>query len=241
MKILIAILIILFLPSFALGHGFEPELQADPGKLPGEIWYVFERPAEWIEVNLLTLSTKKKEEKKLQFSSERVAEMGTLLSIPGVKEKHLKLALKRYQYDLASAEDMAEKIIFLDGKEIGVAEKLEQETRLQEKFLRELKESASIDKMPVEVSKALAEARTQNEKMFRFMVEKYQANEEDIRKHRLILTKHMTLVREALQPVTDEEKITKVTGLLDEAEKFRNAGLNLEAYDLIKKAKDLIY
>ncbi len=241
MKLFITILIILFFPFFALGHGLEPELQADPGKLPGEIWYVFERPAEWIEVNILTISTKKKAEKKLQFSSERVAEMGALLYIPNVRQKYLKLALKRYQYFLASAEDMAEKIIFLDGKEIGVAEELEQETRLQEKFLRELKEGASIEKMPVEVSQALTEARTQNEKMFRFMVEKYQANDQDIRRDRIIISKHMALVREAILTVSDQEKIKTAVGLLDEAEKYRIAGLNLEAYDLIKKAKDLIY
>jgi len=241
MRILSIIIIIVFLPLTVLAHGLEPELEADPGRLPGELAYIFEKPAEWLSVNIFTLSTKKKQAKKLAYASERVAEIGALLFVPEMKEKYLNQALGRYQYYLESAEDMAEKIVFIDGNEIAVADRFEEETRLQEKYLRELKEGAPVEKIPSVALEALSIARGQNEKIFRFMVEKYQANEADIRKHSTILSKHITLVREALLTVQGKEKIKQVSDLLDEAENHRKAGLNLRAYEIIKQAKDIIY
>lgn len=237
----IAIIIILLFPFPVLAHGLEPELRVEPGKLPGELAYIVERPAEWLSVNIFTISTKKKQAKKLTFASERIVELGALLYVPKVRQKHIDQALNRYRYYLENAEDMAEKIIFLDGREIAIAEKFEEETRLQEKYLRELAEGAAADKLSPAVYEALAIVRVQNEKMFKFMVEKYQATDADIRKHRAILSKHMALVREAMQALKDEEKIKQVSNLLVEAEKFRKAGLNIEAYNLIKQAKDIIY
>ena len=237
----IALIIILLFPVNVLAHGLSPSLDADPGRLPGDLAYIVERPAEWLSVNLFTVSTKKKQAKKLAFSSERVAEIGGLIYVPDIKEKYLSLALSRYRNYVESAEGMAEKIVFIDGNEIAVAGTFEEETRLQEKYLRELKEGAPVEAIPSEINDALLEARAQNEKIFTFMVEKYQASEADIRKHRTILSKHITLVREALLSVQDEDKIKKVSDLLEEAEDHRKAGLNLRAYEIIKQAKDLVY
>lgn len=240
-KILGLIIIILSSPFFASAHGLEPGLQAEAGRLPGDLAYIFERPAEWLTVNLFTASTKKKQAKKLEFASERVAELGALLYTPAVKEKYLNLALDRYRYYLESAEDMAEKIIFIDGHQIAIADKFEEETRLQEKYLLELKEGLSAEKHSAQLDDALVEARSQNEKIFRFMVEKYQGTDAEIRKHQAILLKHLTLVREALLATPDETKIKETQNLLTEAEKFRKAGLNDRAYDFLKEAKDLVY
>jgi len=237
----ITLTIILLLPIHVLAHGLEPGLRVDPGSLPGSFKYLFERPAEWIDVNLLTLSTKEKQDKKRQLSSERVAEMGPLLYGENPKLKHLETALGRYQYYLESAEDMAEKIIFLDGAEIGIAEQFEEETRLQEKFLRELLEGAPNNELTTVVRQAVTLARLQNEKIFKFMVKNYQFTDADIRKHQIILSWHMLLVREAMQLTDDQDKLKKAEDLLVEAEKHRRAGLNKEGYDLISKAKNIVY
>ena len=239
--ICITLIIILLFPFMSAAHGIEPSLRSDPGKLPGEVWYWFERPAEWIEVNLFTISTKKKQEKRFEFASERVAEMGGLLYLAAPSEKNLDLALRRFRYFLESAEDMAEKIIFLDGAEIAVAEKFEAETRHQEKFLRELKEEENASEFEPQISEALGIAREQNAKIFRFMVKKYQGSEQDIKKHQDIISKHMALVREVLGDIEDQDKLREIENLLVEAEKFRKAGLNIEAYGFINQAKVLIY
>jgi|SRR3989344_5388267 len=246
MRKAIIIFIILFLPFSALAHGLEPELSVDAGVLPGSPKYIFETISEWVSVNLLTLSTKKKAAKKLAMSSERVAEIGLLANLKETEEKDLRYAMSRYKAQLASAEDMVEKVIFLDGKEISAADKLEEETRLQEKFLRELKEQlGSVEALNAEtmtvIDQSLNIARSQNKKIFTFMVEKYQATDADIGKHRLILSKHVSLAREALLNADSEAEFKEASAILDEAEKFRKAGLNLEAYDLIEKAKNLVY
>src|SRR3989344_1233716 len=107
---ILTLLIILLFPVNVLAHGLSPSLDADPGRLPGDLAYIVERPAEWLSVNLFTVSTKKKQAKKLAFSSERVAEIGGLIYVPDIKEKHLSLALSRYRNYVDSAENMAEKI-----------------------------------------------------------------------------------------------------------------------------------
>ena len=221
-------------------HGLAPSLRADPSALPGSFKYVFERPAEWIDVNLLTFSTKQKQLKKTQLASERVAEMGTLLYTANPKEKRLRTALVRYRYYLESAEDMAEKIIFLDGAEIGVAEAFEEETRLQEKSLRELLEGSSAVELAAVLNEALILARNQNKKIFEFMVNNYQGTDAEVRKHQDILGKHIALTRDSLLHAEDDKK-KKAAEQLAEAEKFRKAGLNIQAYDWIEKAKNTLY
>lgn len=237
----LTIIIIIFLPLSVLAHGLELELRAEAGTVPGEAKYFFEKIGEWVEVNLLTLSTKKKQAKKLQFASERVAELGILANLQEPKDRDLRRTMARYKGQLVSAEDMAEKIIFLDGHEIGVAEKLEEETRLQEKFLREIKEQLSEGHIREVIDQSLKIAREINKRMFTFMVEKYQGSDADIRKHQAILGKHLALVRETLPAIQDQEKLKQVNDFLTEAEKFRKAGLNLEAYELIRQAKDSVY
>ena len=237
------IFIILLLPLKVSAHGLEPILRVGAGVLPGSPKYLFERMAEWVDVNLLTVSTKKKEQKKLALSSERIAELGQLANLKNYNIKNMRLALSRYESELSSAEDMTEKIIFLDGAEIAEADNLEMETRMQEKFLREQKESAqggqAADIMPI-INEAVSTARINNEKIFTYMVQHYQATDADVRKHRIILSQHITLAREAMIEA-DEIKSKKASKILDEAEKFRLAGLNEEAYRLIKRAKDALY
>ena len=245
-KNFIAIFIILLLPLAVSGHGLEPTLTVDAGTLPDSPKYGFKRVWEWLDVNLLTVSTKKKEQKHLVFSSEKVAEIGRLSNLKKHKTSDLQLALSEYKTQIDTAEMMTEKVIWIDGAEIGEADNLELETRLQEKFLREQKEQmrqAGVftgDIVPI-MNEALDTARIYNEKIFTYMVEHYQLTDADIRKHRIILSKNISLTREAMLYTEDQDKIKKATDILNEAEKFRMAGLNLEAYRLIKTAKDQVY
>ena len=85
---------------------------------------------------------------------------------------------------------------------------------------------------------ALHEARTVNEQIFKFMVEKYQITEEDVEKHRKILDGHFEIV-EALAAETG--RTTEVAGIITEARKHQKAGLNARAYELLNEAKNILY
>ncbi len=238
---IILITIILLFPLAALAHEGEVHLAVDPTALPGERGYFFERIGEWIEVNLLTLSTKQKQEKKLKLSDERVAEVLALLEQKEVKKKNLETAWRRYEGMLLEAEYTAEKIIFLDGAEIALAEKLEEATRLHEQVLAQALGFTDSERRSI-VFQALNFARTQNETIFKFMVKNYQANDSDIQKHRDIIEAHIQMTDSRI----DDSDITPhdrswAKFWIKEARKFQKAGLNIEAYDYLKKAKHVLY
>lgn len=183
-----------------------------------------------MEINLFTVSTKKKQAKKLENASERVAELTALFEQANPKLENLEEALRRYRYFVNSAEDMAEKLVILDGAQIGAAEQVERATRVHEQVLAELLEEDDLPFAGV-VREAVTTARLANEKTFKFMIQNYQFNDADIRKHQNILEQHIHFVELRLghNPV------------LDEARKFQKAGLNREAYDLMQKAKNILY
>ena len=221
-----AILIILVFPGIVLAHEGEAHFNVPAGTLPGERGYFFERVGEWFDVNIFTVSTKAKQKKKLEFAGERVAEIIQLGMDPDTKSRNLKLAVGRYQNFLRQAEDMAEKIIILDGKEIAIAEQFEAATRLHEAVL-----SSGYQR------EALGEAMIENEKIFKFMVMNYQFTDEDIKKHQDILDEHFEIV----EKLNSSSKNMEVGEYLEEARKYQKAGLNVQAYDLIQKAKDILY
>ncbi len=225
-----ALLIILLLPFIATAHGFAVELDIDPGVLPGSPKYILERVGEWFTVNILTLSTKRKERKKLELARERLAEFKALIEQGSPKVKHLRAALAHYQNLLRQAEDMAEKIIFLDGAQIPLAEEIESTTRIHEQVIAELLEEIN-PQFAGFVQEALITARNENEKIFKFMVKNYQFTEADIRKHQNVLEQHFQIVETRLEKPE----------LIQEARQFQKAGLNIEAYELVRKAKNLIY
>lgn len=226
-KILISLVL---LPLLSSAHGVEI-LQISAGTRPGSWQYPFELAGEWFDLNLLTLSTRQKQAKKLNLAEERLAEFLELLESGESSFKLLRTPLDRYEKLLRESEDMAEKIVILDGREIGAAEVLEARTRRHEEALAEFLEeiSESQDRL---LREALAEAMLQNEKVFKFMVKYYQFNAEDIKKHQDILEAHLNRLAKVLGDNHPD---------LAEARKFQKAGLNLDAYDFIKKAKSRIY
>lgn len=230
MKIISFIIILLF-PLTVLAHGVSLNLEVSATILPGDFKYAFELLGEWFAVNLFTLSTKQKQAKKLELAEERLAEFRELLLLGQPEPKALQKTLRRYESLLRDARDMAEKIIFLDGKEIALAERVERQTRLYEQVLLETLEEVSPSFAPL-VLEALMEARIQNEVIFKFMVKNYQFNEDDIRKHQAILEAH-------LQDL--EERLGAAEPNLLEARKFQKAGLNSEAYEWMKKGKNKMY
>lgn len=234
----LATLIILFLPVLVSAHGFEVEFDVDPGVLPGSPKYFFERVGEWFEVNILTLSTKKKQARKLTFAEERLAEFKALIQEGQPKAKHLRLALSRYQNFLKEAEDMAEKIIFLDGAEILLAEEVEKITRIHEQVIGEILEEINPDFAGI-VTEVLTTVQNENEKIFKFMIQHYQFTEQDIRKHKIIVGEHLRIAQSRINKRGKAGE--KAQELIVEARKFQAAGLNIEAYDLVKKAKHVVY
>ncbi|MDZ4244198.1 MAG: hypothetical protein U1C57_03785, partial [Candidatus Doudnabacteria bacterium] len=186
----------------------------------------FERVGEWFEVNVFTISTKAKQKKKLEFADERVAEIIQLASNSNIDAKDLRTAVSRYQNFLRQARDMAEKIIILDGKEIALAEQFEAATRLHETVL-----SSGYSR------EALAAAMIENGKIFKFMAVNYQFTDQDIKKHQGILDEHF----EMIDKLDRQSKNQQVEEYLEEARKYQKAGLNVQAYDLIQKAKDILY
>lgn len=164
---------------------------------------------EWLEVNLFTVGTKDKQAKYQELAERHLGEGGI------------------YADYLRRAEEMAEVIVFLDGAEIGVAERFEAAARRhEEQLLRET---------PLHYQ-ALAAARVENENIFKFMVTKYQLTDADIDKHRAILGEHIAIVEGLLRDHPDAKAAAQIV----EAKKHQSAGLNAQGYDLVKKAKAIV-
>ena len=169
-----------------------------------------EQVSEWVSVNLFTVSTKAKQEKYLKLAQKHIADPAEFAGY------------------LQQAEHIAEVILYLDGGQVAVAERFEEASRDAERTLSKQRP------LPYD---ALAAARLENEKMFRYMALKYQFNQADIRKHQSIIEKHIVMA----EVFMDSNPNTKAAGFLIEAKKFQAAGLNIEAYELVSKAKDAIY
>ena len=235
-KIILA-LIIMLSPLAVFAHEGHAQLSEPAGTLPGEGKYFFEKIGEWVDVNILTLGTKDKQAKKLRFATERLSELTQLITQTESQEGDVREAAERYRNFLDSAENMAEVIIFLDGHEIAVAEKLEDETRHHEQVLGEYLGFTNLPHRSY-IVEALNEARTVNGQIFKFMVEKYQITDEDVEKHRKILDGHFEIV-ETLAEGTG--RAAEVAGLITEARNHQKAGLNARAYELLNEAKDVLY
>ena len=238
MKKIPLIFIIILFPALVAAHGDVPHLSVDAGTLPGGIKYSFERLGEWFSVNLLTVSTKAKQEKYLKQAEERLAELEELYSYADQKEKNLNKALAGYRSSLSRAEDMAEKIIFLDGTEIAIAYDLEKKTRTYEKVMGELLEENAPKSDSAR--QAMTAAREQNEKIFKFIVEKYQFNDGDIEKNKAIIADEINFAESKAKGL-DKQKAGEISGHIKEARNFLKFGLNMRAYDEVKKAKDILY
>lgn len=236
MKKLFVALIILIFPAVVSSHGVSVYFPARAGILPGSWKYAFDRMGEWVDVNLLTVSTKKKQDKKLKNTDERVAEIIALTIQAGTSLDDLDLVLRRYEAGLRDAQDMAEKIIILDGAEISVGEKFEKSSRVQEQVLLEAYETA-VEEQRGLLLEALHTAMLENEDMFRFMVTYYQQNDEDIRRYQAIVGDHMRIIQARYQVGANAQVDTD----LSEARKFLNAGLSIRAYEFIKDAKNRVY
>lgn len=234
---IILALIIMLSPLAVLAHEGHEQLSEPAGTLPGEGKYLFEKIGEWLDVNIFTLGTKDKQTKKLRFATERLSELTELITRTEQGEDDVREAVKRYRNFLYSAENMAEVIIFLDGREIAVAEKLEDETRHHEQVIGEY---LGFTNLPYRsyFHEALNEARTVNEQIFKFMVEKYQITDDDVEKHRKILDGHFEIV-EVL--AGDTGRTGEVAALLTEARNHQKAGLNARAYELLNEAKNILY
>ena len=235
MRKIFVTLIIALLPVFVLAREGEVHFVSSAGTLPGQAGYFFERIGEWLDVNIFTISTKAKQQKRLDLADERVAEIIQLGTEPDTKSRNFGLAVGRYQNFLRQAEDMAEKIIVLDGKEIGLADKFEYTSRLHETLISQVLASAP-PKIAGIIQEALTSARLGNEKIFKFMVVNYQFTDEDIKKHQDILEQHFEIVEKF-----NREENEKVEEYLDEARKYQKAGLNVQAYDLLQRAKNILY
>lgn len=179
---------------------------------------LYQKPVvrDWVDVNLLTVSTKEKQKKYLMIAHDYAHS----LNIPG--------NLYRYEKFLRTAEDMAETIIFLDGAEVEIGYKFEELTRDLEPELAGKTEAQS-------------EARIQNRKMFEYLVKNYQFTDEDIARHKRIVEAHISIVEQGLAGISDQNKLKKVNEDLGEARKFLKAGLNIEAYGWVDRAKNVLY
>ncbi|MDP3740866.1 MAG: hypothetical protein Q8R08_00890 [bacterium] len=229
------------MPSFVFAHTGEVHLARNPTTLPGESRYQGEKIGEWLDVNLFTLSTKKKQKKKLSLAEERVVEIAALFERQELKSEDLEEGLKRYKYFLTEAGYMAEKIIVLDGSEIALAEEFERNTRTYEEVFSQLLRVASGE-VQTPILEALIISRSQNQSIFEFMVRNYQATDADIKKHQEILGEHIELAGSLIDK-SDLINYDRVNAKfwLNEARKFQNAGLNVEAYHRVNKAKNLVY
>lgn len=251
-RILIFILIIILIfPVLVTAHEGEDhavesvvgDLGVEAGILPGELFYFLDQIGEWAEVNLLTPSTKQKHFARVGFAEERIAELYQLVELDVAKRSAFQKAGERYRQELNRAEDMAEKILILDGAELALAEKFEYDTRLQEQLLRDLLGLARPELKGV-IMQAISSARIENQKMFNYMVKNYQFTESDIEKHRAIVREHIEYVQaELMRGGLDfpPERKEKIGVYFEEAEKFLAAGLNVEAYQYVNRVKNIFY
>lgn len=196
-----------------------------------------ERVAEWFEVNLFTVSTKAKQQKLVEFTEERVFE-----AVQGELDEK---TVEYYQQDLSRAEDMTEKILFLDGRETPLAELFERVTFDQERALGDLLIGSSSDKQSL-IFEVLTHARQQNRKMFEYLVVNYQFNEQDIEKHVAIVRRHLLYIVRELEVrepsfAKASEDMLKILQNLEEAEEHLADGLNIGAYARVDQVKDIFY
>lgn len=232
-------LILALLPFPSLAHEGEIHFNVNPGTLPGEMGYVFERVAEWVSVNLLTVSTKAKQEKKLALADERLAEIIQLIALN--KTDELGLPARRYQTFLTESEDMAEKIIFLDGAYIGLGYGFESRSRQHEMVLLDLLKDLPKHQRG-EVIELISLTRIENEDMFRYIAGNYQRTDADIEKNKQVFGYHIDLVeKELFGGKINPEKARQISKLLLESRKHQGAGLTLEGYEYLKKAKSILY
>src|SRR3989344_7937130 len=234
--VVIALLVLSPLSSAAhVGHDdvLLVELEKRAGILPGEILYTFDRLGEWIRINLFTLSTKQKQEKKLELTGERLAEFMVLVEKFPDRTEAISAALRGYEKFLGEARDMAEKIIFLDGTEIALAAAVEEKSRLQEAALLDLLFESDQSARPY-ITQAVSTARIENEQIFKYMVTNYQRTDTEVEKHKAIILQHLELVESRFLPGPSAD-------VLAEARKFQEAGLNIQAYDYLKMAKNDLY
>lgn len=251
-NVIIFVLIIAILPLSVMAHagqGSESDEQSqqsikdEAGVLPGELFYFLDRAGEWIEVNLLTPSTKQKQFRRVEFTNERIAELFQLTEIDISKKSAYETGLKFYQLELNRAEDMAEKILILDGIELPLAENFEAATREQERRLHNLLELVRPE-FSGAVMQAISASRIENRKMFNYMVKNYQFTEEDIEKHRFIVREHISYIQTELgreDLVLSEQQQERVDSFFKEANKFLEAGLNIEAYEYMDQVKNVFY
>ncbi|TSA45746.1 hypothetical protein D4R52_01890 [bacterium] len=198
---------------------------------------------EWVDINLLTIPTKAKQEKMAEYANRHVANFIALSKGSGRDGQDAAYELAAYQARIFGAEDAAEKIIFLDGAEINLADKLESETRGQEQAL-----GSALMSVPKNESAAILEAlnsaRIANSMVFKYMVKNYQLSDADIAKHKAVVSAHLNLVGGYLAQSKTQftaARLDKIQTLISEAEDFRKAGLNWEAYQKIDEAKNIIY
>jgi hypothetical protein len=218
------------------GGGQEVLAPVKAGILPGEFFYFADRIGEWIDINLLTLPTRDKQQKRMLSAEERMAELVELAERGAVKQRVYKSLVSRYRGQLEASEDMVEKILFLDGAEIGLALDLEQQTRRQEQELFGALSNVQPGQSPVYILEALNSARLANQKMFEYMVVNYQFNEADIEKYGAIVREHLDFVKAAL-----DESGLSAADEIGRSEEFLQAGLNIDAYQYANRAKNILY
>lgn len=241
-KIVPTLLIILLFPIFASAHGLVPEITVPAGQVPGDRGYVFKNLSRWFEINIFTPSTKAKQQKYLRLSNERASEIYSLAAL-GAKASDLRRSVSAYQAAVSRAEDMAEKIIFLDGAQIGLATATENETAIQEKVFGEILEHATKENYQP-ITEALGFARTANEEIYNYMVTKYQQTDTDVERDKAILGREISFAEraEGFSPdLLSSQQKKKFEDSIAAAKKYQKTGLNWEGYLRLKKAKDLIY
>ncbi len=241
-KILSTVFIILTLPFLVSARVTPPDLHAAPGALPGQSGYFFQNIREWLEINFFAVSTTAKQEKMLELSSRRLAEISKIASLPSVNVEVLNIATSHYGDLLGQAEDVAEKLVILDGAQLPVAEKLEQISRMHEQILLGLLQSS--DKSDYrQLLEALNSARINNELIFKFMVKNYQYNQTDIAKYGNMVTEQIKFLREFAPTLPTPLPLNKQTELAKayvELGKAEAAGLNPNSYDQLKVATDTV-
>lgn len=240
--LLLFFIIALVFPIVAHSRDFGPELDVEARALPGGFGYFWQRLGEWFSVNIFTAATKAKQEKYLELASLRLAEV-IALSRRGDYDSHFVRAGRSYEDTLIQAEDMAEKIIFLDGAEIKLAEDVEEASRLHEEVIVSLLKNAPAIQRP-SFFQALAAARIINDQIYTYMVEKYQITDNDVEKHLKILSEHLEIVeRERVDyaSLLQGKPEQQIKQLLAEVQKFQKAGLALPAFQRINLIKNIIY
>lgn len=240
-KVLAAALIILFFPAPGVAQDL-PQLGVNPGKLPHQFGYLWQNAEEWLSVNLFTLSTTGKQRKLLALSSKRVAEISLIAKETDPSLADLRTVASRYEDLLGRSEDMAEKILILDGVQLPLAEKFEQTSRLQEQMLLSLLQTSGKNAYPL-LLLAANTARIENELMFKYMVSNYQFNQSDIAKYGQIVSQQASFLQKFFSGLPEPlsgAKQSELTNSYVELSKAEAAGLNAQAYDSLRQATDII-